>query len=177
MSKISIFLFLSVFTVSLNAQNIKSEDLTYSFVKLPSKPVMPKVENYLSTITSAYEAENNKLTAQFEADKARAEADYQREMADYPVKVKAADDKYAKEMEAWNEKSTASKILEKQENMTQLLKSEEGEKPKRKRIIKGSKTEEIVEDAKKEPIVSKIKKGDTDKKVIIKKQALTKLFQ
>jgi hypothetical protein len=114
MSKISIFLFLSVFTVSLNAQNIKSEDITYSFVKLPSKPVMPKVENYLSTITSAYEAENNKLTAQFEADKARAEADYQREMADYPVKVKAADDKYAKEMEAWNEKSTASKILEKQ---------------------------------------------------------------
>jgi hypothetical protein len=114
MSKISIFLFLSVFTVSLNAQNIKSEDITYSFVKLPSKPVMPKVENYLSTITSAYEAENNKLTAQFEADKARAEADYQREMSDYPVKVKAADDKYAKEMEAWNEKSTASKILEKQ---------------------------------------------------------------
>ncbi len=69
-----------------------------------------------------------------------------------------------------NREELISKILEKQENMTQLLKSEEGEKPKRKRIIKGSKTEEIVEDAKKEPIVSKIKKGDTDKKVIIKKQ-------
>ena len=114
MSKISILLLLIAFTVSLKAQNIKSDDITYSFVKLPSKPVMPKVENYYSTITSAYEAENNKLTAQFEADKARAEADYQREMSEYPVKLKAADDKYAKEMEAWNQKSTASKIVEKQ---------------------------------------------------------------
>ena len=69
-----------------------------------------------------------------------------------------------------NREELISKILEKQENMTQLLKSEEGEKPKRKRIIKGSKTEETNEDVKKEPIVSKIKKGDTDKKVIIKKQ-------
>jgi transcription termination factor Rho len=69
-----------------------------------------------------------------------------------------------------NREELISKILEKQENMTQLLKSEEGEKPKRKRIIKGSKTEETSEDVKKEPIVSKIKKGDTDKKVIIKKQ-------
>jgi len=69
-----------------------------------------------------------------------------------------------------NREELISKILEKQENMTQLLKSEEGEKPKRKRIIKGSKTEETGEDVKKEPIVSKIKKGDTDKKVIIKKQ-------
>jgi transcription termination factor Rho len=69
-----------------------------------------------------------------------------------------------------NREELISKILEKQENMTQLLKSEEGEKPKRKRIIKGSKTEETSEDSKKEPIVSNIKKGDTDKKVIIKKQ-------
>ncbi len=114
MSKFPFLLLISMVTFGLNAQNIKSEDITYSFVKLPMKPVIPKVENYFSTITSAYEAENNKLTAQFEADKARAEADYQREMADYPVKVKAADDKYAKEMEAWNEKSTASRILEKQ---------------------------------------------------------------
>ena len=114
MSKFPFLILISIVTFAVNAQNIKSEDLTYSFVKLPMKPVMPKVENYFSTITSAYEAENNKLTAQFEADKARAEADYQREMADYPVKVKAADDKYAKEMEAWNAKSTASKIVEKQ---------------------------------------------------------------
>ena len=114
MFKISSLFFILLLTLNLTAQNIKSEDITYSFIKLPSKPVMPKVENYNSSITATYEAENNKLLALFEADKARAEADYQREMSEYPAKLKAADDKYAKEMQAWDEKSTAIKIVEKQ---------------------------------------------------------------
>jgi hypothetical protein len=114
MFKISYLLFILLLALNLSAQNIKSEDITYSFIKLPSKPVMPKVENYNSSITATYEAENNKLLALFEADKARAEADYQREMSEYPAKLKAADDKYAKEMQAWDEKSTALKIVEKQ---------------------------------------------------------------
>ncbi len=96
------------------AQSVKSEDITYTYVKLPTNPVQPKVDNYYSTITSSAEAENAKLMAEYEAEKARAEADYQREMADYPAKVKAADDKYAKEMEVYNAKSTATKVIEKQ---------------------------------------------------------------
>ncbi len=114
MFKISSLVLILLYTLNLTAQNIKSEDITYSFIKLPSKPVMPKVENYNSSITATYEAENNKLLVLFEADKARAEADYQREMSEYPAKLKAADDKYAKEMQAWDEKSTALKIVEKQ---------------------------------------------------------------
>jgi hypothetical protein len=96
------------------AQSVKGENITYSYVKLPSNPVQPKPAFYQSFVTAAYEVENQKLLAQFEADKAQAEADYQRDMAEYPNRLKAADDKYAKEMEAWNAKSTASKILEKQ---------------------------------------------------------------
>ena len=95
-------------------QNVKSEDITYTYVKLPTNPIQPKVENYYSTITSSAEATNAKLMAEYEAEKARAEADYQREMADYPAKVKAADDKFAKEMEVYNAKSTATKVIEKQ---------------------------------------------------------------
>ena len=114
MLKIASFLPILLVTLNLTAQNIKSEDITYSFIKLPSKPVVPKVENYTSSITATYEAVNNKLLVLFEADKARAEEDYQREMSEYPAKLKAADDKFAKEMEAWNEKSTALKIVEKQ---------------------------------------------------------------
>jgi hypothetical protein len=68
----------------------------------------------MASVFAAYEAENQRLLAQFEADKAQAEADYQRDLADLPNKQKAADDKFEREMKAWNEKSTASKIIEKQ---------------------------------------------------------------
>jgi hypothetical protein len=99
--------------VSMNfAQSVKGEEITYTYIKLPSNPVTPKPTNYLSYVTSSYEAENQKLLAQYEADKALAEADYQREMAELPNKQKAADEKYEREMKAWNEKSTASKIIE-----------------------------------------------------------------
>jgi hypothetical protein len=66
------------------AQSVKGESITYSYVKLPSNPVKPKPASYQSFVTAAYEVENQKLLAQFEADKAQAEADYQREMAEYP---------------------------------------------------------------------------------------------
>ncbi len=96
------------------AQRVESEKITYTYTKLPTNPVQPKPTTYNATVTAAYEAENQKLMAQYEADKAQAEADYQRDMADYPNKVKAADEKFEREMKAWNEKSTASKIIEKQ---------------------------------------------------------------
>lgn len=108
-----LLLCIAIFMISLNfAQSVKGEEITFSYVKLPSNPVTPKPANYLSYVSAAYEAENQKLLAQYEADKALAEADYQREMAELPNKQKAADDKYEREMKAWNEKSTASKIIE-----------------------------------------------------------------
>lgn len=112
--KLSLSFILTCLVGMAYAQSVKSEDITYTYVKLPTNPVQPKVDNYYSTITSSAEAENAKLMAEYEAEKARAEADYQREMADYPAKVKAADDKYAKEMEVYNAKSTATKVIEKQ---------------------------------------------------------------
>lgn len=104
----------SIFSLSVMAQSVKDENISYTYIKLPSNPVQPKPSNYISNVSAAYEAENQKLMAQYEADKAQAEADYQRDLADYPNKVKAADEKYEREMEAWNNKSTASKIIEKQ---------------------------------------------------------------
>ena len=108
-----LLLCIATFMVSMNfAQSVKGEEITFTYIKLPSNPVTPKPTNYLSYVTASYEAENQKLLAQYEADKAQAEADYQREMAELPNKQKAADEKYEREMKAWNEKSTASKIIE-----------------------------------------------------------------
>ncbi|MFM8963681.1 MAG: hypothetical protein ACKOGD_07560, partial [Sphingomonadales bacterium] len=113
MKKTILFVALALAFNSL-AQSVKGEQITYTYTKLPSNPVQPKPTNYNSSVTAAYDVENQKLMAQYEADKAQAEADYQRDMADYPNKIKAADEKYEREMKAWNEKSTASKIIEKQ---------------------------------------------------------------
>jgi hypothetical protein len=81
---------------------------------LPLTPINKSITNYQSTITATFEAENQKKNAQYEADMAAAEADYQREMEAYPAKVKAAEDKYAAEMAAWEKKSLAEKVVEKQ---------------------------------------------------------------
>lgn len=113
MKKLSLLCFLAL-GLHTFAQSVKGEQLTYTYVKLPSHPIQPKATTYLSNVTAAYEAENQRLIAQFEADKIQAETDYQRDLADLPNKQKAADDKFEREMKAWNEKSTASKILEKQ---------------------------------------------------------------
>ncbi len=110
--KTSLLLFTLIFSGFLFSQSVKGEDITFTYVKLPSNPISPKPTNYLSYVTASYEAENQKLLTQFEADKAQAEADYQREMAELPNKQKASDEKYEREMKAWNEKSTASKIIE-----------------------------------------------------------------
>ena len=64
-----------------------------------------------------------------------------------------------------------SLILEKQNNMVPDKNSSEGEKPKRKRIIKGSKPEETpsTEEAAKETPVAKPKKAESEKKMPVKK--------
>jgi hypothetical protein len=112
--KISFLIVLLLVSVSFFAQNVKSEDLKYNYVKLPSNPIQPRVLNYQSSLSSSSDEENAKLIAEYEKEKARADVDYEREMAEYPIKLKAADEKYEKEMAAYNEKSLGKKILEKQ---------------------------------------------------------------
>lgn len=112
--KLTLSFILATFAGVVFGQSVKSEDITYTYVKLPTNPIQPKVDNYYSTLTSSSAEENAKMMVDFEAEKARAEADYQRELADFPAKQKAADDKYDKEMEAYNSKSTAAKVIERQ---------------------------------------------------------------
>ena len=64
-----------------------------------------------------------------------------------------------------------SLILEKQNNMAPDKNNSEGEKPKRKRIIKGSKPEETssAEEVAKEAPAAKPKKAEPEKKMPVKK--------
>lgn len=112
--KIKFFVLFFILGSLVFGQNIKSEDLKYNYVKLPTTPIQPRVANYQSSLSSASDEENAKTLAQYEKDKAQADADYDREMAEYPVKVKTADEKYEKAMAEYNDKSIAKKVLEKQ---------------------------------------------------------------
>ena len=73
------FLFIPFALISFTffAQNLKSEDITYNYVKLPTNPLNPKPESYSTYVTASYEEENKKILAQYEADKITnaAEAD------------------------------------------------------------------------------------------------------
>lgn len=114
MLKIGLFLVAAVAINTLSAQNVKSEDLEYRYIKLPLTPLPSTITNYQSSITAAFEAENQKKRDQYEADMNAAEATFQKETAEYPAKVKAAEDKYTAELAEWNKKSMAEKVVEKQ---------------------------------------------------------------
>lgn len=108
-------LFIALFVVSSAlSQRIKTDDIEYRYIKLPTNPIASSIKNFQSSIFASYEAENANLMAKYEQEKQLAEQEYQQAMADHPAKVKAAEDKYTQEMAAWKEKSMAEKILEKQ---------------------------------------------------------------
>jgi hypothetical protein len=101
-------------TFSLFAQRIKSDKFDYKYIKLPAEPIDKSIKSYQSAIYAPFEVENQRLRNEYEAEKIKAEEDYQRDLAAYPELVKAADEKYAKEMEAWKKKSLVDKIVEKE---------------------------------------------------------------
>ena len=71
------FTILALLTLNVAiAQNIKSEDVQYNYIKLPTNPLNPKPVNYFSSVVSSAEAENAKLKAKYEADKIQAENDF-----------------------------------------------------------------------------------------------------
>lgn len=99
---------------ALSAQNVKSEDIEYRYIKLPLDPLPASIQNYQATVFANYEAENARKQAQYEAEMQLAESEYQQAMGAYPAQVRAAEDKYKAEMAEWDKKSMAEKVVEKQ---------------------------------------------------------------
>lgn len=114
MKKFSIVLLAGMLFNTISAQNIKSEKVTYTYVKLPTNPVKPKPTSYYSQIQSGSESINAELKAKYEADLVAAESEYQDATNNYQANLKAADEQYLKEMEEYNNKSMAKKLVEKQ---------------------------------------------------------------
>ena len=100
------------FTVT-HSQNIKSENITYYFYRLPSEPIDKKYTNYQIKIEAPYEAKNEQLTKEYESNKKSLKERYINDSINYSTLVKAAEDKYDKEMEAYKKKTFGTRLLEK----------------------------------------------------------------
>ncbi len=99
---------------TISSQNIKTETIAYSYVKLPIQPLPINEKNFISSIFATFEEENAIKKAAYMAELEKAENEYQSEMALYPARVKEAKEKYEKDLAEWNEKSLAEKVVEKQ---------------------------------------------------------------
>lgn len=114
MKKFFNLLVAGILVFNVSAQNIKTEKVTYTYVKLPTNPIKPKPVSYFSQIKSGAESINAEMKARYEADLITAENEYQEATNNYQANLKAADEQYLKEMEDYNNKSLAKKLVEKQ---------------------------------------------------------------
>lgn len=96
------------------AQRQKTEPVNYTYLQLPMKPVDKSISNYQSTVFPEYQKDNDAKKAAYDAELALARADYDRAMREYPNTVAAAKAKYDADLKAYNEKSLAEKVIEKQ---------------------------------------------------------------
>lgn len=115
MKTIKLLLAITCLVISqLNAQDVDKTETSFEFIQLPKKPLDKSIKNYSSTVIYNVE-EANKLIMQEHKEKvAKADQEYQAEMAAYPQKVKDAEAQYLKELEIYEKKSTIQKIADQQ---------------------------------------------------------------
>lgn len=99
--------------VSGYAQKIDDQETEFEFVQLPVSPLDASIRNYNSTVILQYEAD-------IQARLDQLQADYDREMAEYPQRLQDAQERYDQimaqyeaDLKAYEEKSTTTKIVEK----------------------------------------------------------------
>lgn len=113
MNKLIIAALCIFYAFAVAGQNLKDVTISYQYTQLPLQPLDRNIKYYASNITASYEAENHRLLAVYEQDKALAQEAYNKAMVTYHAQSKAADEQYKRDMEAWEKKSTGNKIVEK----------------------------------------------------------------
>src|ERR1700747_1332730 len=99
-------------SIVVPAQKILDKDISFQYIRLPKEPLGHSFGSYQSYVIPAYAADNAKLKADYEKKKSDADAQYQMDLAIWSQKDKAAQDQYNKDMDAYNKKSTAQKMLD-----------------------------------------------------------------
>jgi tetratricopeptide (TPR) repeat protein len=111
-TKIIVGLAVFLMTLTLSAQDIDYNDISFDYIQLPMKPLQDKtIKNSRSKVVLKYMDDINAAKGSYQDRVKQAEEDYQKAMEFYYVQQKMADDQYNKEMDEWNKKSLAEKIL------------------------------------------------------------------
>jgi hypothetical protein len=97
------------------SQDIDRKEIKFDFIRLPLKPLVKSGDkNAKGEIIPEYLKKNEEMRTAFNKKKEEAEQKYLMDLALYQEEVKREDQRYQKEMEAYNKKSAAKKVFEKQ---------------------------------------------------------------
>jgi hypothetical protein len=97
--------------INLNAQDVDFKEVSFTYTQLPMKPLRKDIKNYQSKVVLKYMEDINAAKGSYADQVKKAEDDYAKAMDNYYIQQKLADDQYNTEMEAWNKKSLAEKVL------------------------------------------------------------------
>lgn len=92
-------------------QKLKTEQITYNYNRLPALPVKG-VTNYQVVFNPVYELKNQQLQKDYQQQEQAAEDQFRKDEAAYAGLVKAANDRYDRQMTEYNKKSLGTKVAE-----------------------------------------------------------------
>lgn len=102
-------------TWTMFAQDIDRKEMKFDYIRLPMKPLITKgALNCVGVIVPEYENKISAQKAEYQRKLAEADKKYADAMAVYEQQLKDAEATYQKELDAYNKKSTAQKIIDKQ---------------------------------------------------------------
>ncbi|MDP2388468.1 MAG: hypothetical protein Q8M29_18995 [Bacteroidota bacterium] len=108
--QLSLFIGLTLTAASF-AQDIDNNDISFTYTQLPLTPLSKTIKNYQGVIVQKFEDIVKQKQELYLAELAAAETEFQKAKEAQTLLQKMADDKYAKDMEAWNKKPMAEQIL------------------------------------------------------------------
>lgn len=113
MTKLTLLIIATIFVYNGYTQKIKFKVVEYQYVQLPLTPINKNIRNYNSIIVADYISTNRKKQAEYNSELARAKLEFETANAAYPSLVAEAELEYERELSAYNQKSLATKVLEK----------------------------------------------------------------
>ena len=103
----------SLGTFSAAAQHISDRDVKYDYQRLPLTPLDKSVKTYQVVVLAPYEADNAKAEAEYKRALANQDSDFAQVMANHEKAVAQAKAEYEAKLAEYNKQSLAQKMLNK----------------------------------------------------------------
>jgi hypothetical protein len=94
------------------AQKLKTEFIKYSYKRPPALPITG-ITHYQVSLQPAFEGRNVELLKEYNQQRTEAEIKYRNDLNAWAVQVKAANERYDRDLAEYNKKSLGTKVAEK----------------------------------------------------------------